>query len=270
MKIIVSHDVDHLYPSEHIFRDLIFPKLWVRSSIEMVSGKIDFKTWYNRLISMFERRMNRIPEIIEFDKMHGVPSSFFFGMDNLLGMSYKKGTAIPWINYIKDKGFDVGVHGVNIDNMTNMQQEYFSFEEITGMKNFGIRTHYVRYNESTFNKMANIGYLFDSSEFNKAKIELKSPYKIDEMWEFPLHIMDGYVMKNDLEEAKKNTIIALDEASTKGLEYFTFLFHDYLYNQRTYPKDKAYYEWFISYCKEKKYPFVSYRDAINELNRYGR
>lgn len=269
MKIIVSHDVDHLYPSDHIFRDLIFPKLWVRSSIEILRGKINLKTWFYRLISIFEHRMNQIPEIIEFDKMHDVPSTFFFGMDNILGMSYKKEAAKHWIIYVKNNNFDVGVHGVNIENMTNMKQEYFSFAEITGMKNFGIRTHYVRYNETTFNKMAKIGYLFDSSEFNKTKIELKSPYKIDEMWEFPLHIMDSYVMKNGLDEAKKNTIIALEQASTKGIEYFTFLFHDYLFNQKTYPKDKAYYEWFISYCKEKQYPFVSYRDAINELNRYG-
>ena len=153
MKIIVSHDVDHLYPSDHIFRDLIFPKLWVRSSIEMLQGKIDFKTWFYRIISIFEYRMNRIPEIIEFDKKNEIPSTFFFGMDNLLGMSYKKEAAKPWIYFVKDKGFDVGVHGVDIDNVEKMEKEYKSISEISGMLNFGIRTHYVRYNETTFKKM---------------------------------------------------------------------------------------------------------------------
>ena len=41
MKIIVSHDVDHLYPSDYIFRDLIFPRLRVGSSIEILRCKIN-------------------------------------------------------------------------------------------------------------------------------------------------------------------------------------------------------------------------------------
>lgn len=262
MQIIVSHDVDHLYPSDHFFNDLIFPKLWIRSFIQLCKGQISFSSFWYRLISVFDKRLNRIPEIIEFDKNHGVKSTFFFGMDNILGLSYKKEKAETWIRYVLENGFDAGVHGIEISDFEKMKQEYNDFKKISGLTLFGIRTHYVRYDEQTFSKMEKIGYIFDTSEFNKNKIELKPDYQIGKMREFPLHIMDGYIIHNDLEKAKKITIETLNEAKEKNIKYFTFLFHDYMYNDKTYPIDKAFYEWFVLYCIENNYAFISYKDAI--------
>jgi hypothetical protein len=267
LKIIISHDVDHLYPSDHIFRDLIFPKLWIRSFFELAKGKISFQTCCHRFISIFDKRINRIPEITELDKKNGIPSVFFFGMDNILGMSYKINTAKPWIKFVLENGFDAGVHGVEFEDAISMKNEFNYFQEISNLGSFGIRTHYVRYNESTFKKLSVIGYQFDSSEFNKKEIELKPPYKIGNMWEFPLYIMDEYIMTDKLETSKEQTIIALEEARNKGLKYFTFLFHDYLFNEKTYPKHKAYYEWFVHYCRSHNFEFISYREAIVELER---
>lgn len=267
LKIVISHDVDHLYPSDHIFRDLIFPKLWVRSLLEFVEGKINFLTLNHRLISIFDKRLNRIPELIEFDKKHSIPSIFFFGMQNILGMSYEKKTAANWIEFVLDKGFDIGVHGVEFEDVKKMQIEFRDFQAISNLSSFGNRNHYVRYNDSTFKKMADIGYFFDTSEFNKSEIEFKPPYKIGNMWEFPLYIMDVYVMKDKLEPAKVHTIEALYKALKSGLEYFTFLFHDYLFNEKTYPEHKAYYEWFVDYCISQNLKFISYREAIAELER---
>ncbi|MEG1723992.1 MAG: hypothetical protein RR313_01225 [Anaerovoracaceae bacterium] len=267
MKIIISHDVDHLYPTEHIFRDLIFPKLWIRSLLQLIKGDISFYSFYWRLLSVFDKRLHRIPEIIDFDKKMGINSTFFFGMDNILGMSYQKKKAKVWIQYVLEYDFDVGVHGVEIDDLTKMQEEYTAFQRLSGLDNFGIRTHYVRYNETTFKKMNEIGYLFDTSEFNKQEIEVLSPYKIGSMWEFPLHIMDGYVINNDLEAAKRNTILALQTARNNNIEYITFLFHDPMFNEKTHPLDKAYYEWFIQYCINAHYEFISYREAIQNLNK---
>lgn len=261
MQVIISHDVDHLYPSDHILRDLIFPKLWVRSFIQLCKRQISFSAFWYRLISIFDKRLNRIPEIIAFDKTYGVKSTFFFGMDNILGLSYKKEKAKPWIKYVLDSGFDAGVHGIEIKDIEKMKREYSDFKDISGLPTFGIRTHYVRYDDNTFNKMEKIGYLFDTSEFNKKTIELKEPYKIGEMWEFPLHLMDGYIIHNNLEQAKLKTIETLQEAEKKQLSYFTFLFHDYMFNEKTYPIDKAFYEWFVKYCIEKKYEFVNYREG---------
>lgn len=267
MKIIISHDVDHLYPSDHIFRDLIFPKLWIRSFIEFVNGRIAIRNLFYRLVSIFDKRLNRIPEIIEFDRKNGIPSVFFFGMDNILGMSYNKNTATPWIKFVLGKGFDAGVHGVEFDNVEKMQNEFNDFQAISNLSSFGIRTHYIRFNENTFKKMTDVGYLFDTSEFNKKEIELKPPYKIGKMWEFPLYIMDGYIAKGDIETTKKQTIEAFEKARKTGVKYFTFLFHDYFFNEKTYAIEKAYYEWFVHYSISQNLTFISYREAIAELER---
>lgn len=267
MKIIISHDVDHLYPSEHFLRDLIFPKLWIRSFLEMARGKISIQTFYYRLISIFDKRMNRIPEIVEFDKKSGISSVFFFGMDNILGMAYKKGRARQWIEFVLENGFEAGVHGVEFESVEKMKNEFNDFHAISNLSSFGIRTHYIRYNENTFKKMADVGYAFDTSEFAKGEIELKLPYKIGNMWEFPLYIMDGYVMNDNLETAKTKTIAMLDNATKKSLEYFTILFHDFYFNEKTYPEYKAYYEWFVDYCKNRQLVFISYGGAINELEK---
>jgi hypothetical protein len=262
MKIIISHDVDHLYPSDHFFKDLIFPKLWVRSLLEFLKKEISLYSLIFRFISIFDGRLNRIPEIIAFDNLNGVSSTFFFGMANALGLSYSLEKAQLWINYVLQNDFDVGVHGIDYENP---QKEYALFKRMTGLNHFGIRTHYVRYNSKTFMKFADVGYSFDCSEFNKTEIMLKDVYKINSLWEFPLHIMDGYVLKNGLDNAKKLTEDTLEIAETRGIKYFSLLFHDYMYNGKTYPIAKEYYEWFVYLCKTKGYSFISYRSAIDEL-----
>lgn len=264
MKIIISHDVDHLHPSEHIFRDLIFPKLWIRSTWHLIIGRISIKMWFFRLISIFDRRLNRIPEIMAFDKAHKIPSTFFFGMNRKLGMSYSKKAASKWMKIVLNESFDIGIHGTNFQEEEIMKKEYSDFKKISGINDFGIRMHYVQYNDDTFNKLSKCGYIFDTSEFNKQKIELKPAYKIGNMWEFPLHIMDGYIMFDNLKEAKEKTIEILNQAEHYNIKYLTFLFHDYMYNEKTYPNDKMYYEWFVKYCIEKNYIFVSYKQAIEQ------
>jgi hypothetical protein len=241
--------------------------LWIRSIIELAKGQISFKVWVSRLLSIFDKRLNRIPEIIEFEQKQNIPSIFFFGMANIFGMSYKKKAASPWIRFVLEKGSDAGVHGAEFKNIRKIQNEFNDFKSISNKGSFGIRTHYVRYDDDTFNKMASVGYLFDTSEFKKMEIEFKPPYKINCLWEFPLHLMDSYIMAVNLESAKNRTIDMLDEAKNNYVQYFTVLFHDYYYNEKTYPNQKAYFEWFVDYCKMQRFEFISYRSAINELER---
>lgn len=266
MKIIVSHDVDHLYATDHIFKDLILPKLWVRSFLHLCAGKISFRTFWYRLTILFHNRMNRTEEVMAFDKAHGIPSVFFFGMDNVLGMSYSQKKAAPVIQKVMAAGFDVGVHGVDYQDLEKMRQEHDDFLALSGMKSFGIRNHYVRFNEGTFSKMERVGYLFDSTWFNKKELEIKAPFKVGKMWEFPLHIMDGYVcFPGKLEEGIRDTKIAIQKAEKMGMPYCTILFHDYQFDDRYDPQMKRWYEETVRFCEECGYCFISYWDAIGEL-----
>lgn len=265
MKVIVSHDVDHLHPSEHYFKDLILLKIWVRSLIECTKGLISFNVFLNRILLTFGKRMNRIPELCEFDSQKGVRATYFFGMDNVLGMSYKKEKALPYIKYVKEKGFDTGVHGCNFDNSEAIRREHDSYKALTGDTSFGVRNHYVRYNAHTFEYMNEAGYLFDTTEFNKQELEYKAPYKVGNMWEFPLAIMDVYVLHHNLQETKNKVKVFIDKVNAMNEAYLTILLHDTSFDQKTHPKEKAFYEWLIDYLIEKKVDFINYKDAIAQL-----
>jgi len=43
MKVIVSHDIDHISVTEHLLKDLIIPKHIVRSHLEWMTGKLAFR-----------------------------------------------------------------------------------------------------------------------------------------------------------------------------------------------------------------------------------
>ena len=266
MKIIISHDVDHLYASDHVFRDLILEKLWVRSFLQLSKGKIDQKTFRCRLMLLFHNRMHRVDELMEFDRQHAIPSVFFFGMDHALGMSYSKEKAAPVIKRVLENGFDAGVHGVDYQDAVKMQAEHDAFMEISGLKSFGVRNHYVRFDAGTFRKMDGAGYLFDSTWFNKKEPDIRAPYKVGNMWEFPLHIMDGYICTvGNAEKSLADTKTAILQAEKLGMPYCTILAHDTTFNERYDPQMKQWYIDTVAFCEERGYGFISYREAIREL-----
>lgn len=266
MKIIISHDVDHLDATDHLMKDLILPKLWVRSFLHLCTGKISFRTFWYRLTILFHNRMNRTEEVMAFDKSHGIPSVFFFGMDNVLGMSYPQKKAKAAIEKVLLEGFDAGVHGVDYQNAAKMQREHDDFAALSGMVSFGIRNHYVRFDGETFEKMAQAGYLYDSTWFNKRKLEFRTPYKVGKMWEFPLCIMDGYICRpGKVEDGIADTKDAIRRAEVEGMPYCTILFHDYQFDSLYDPQMKHWYEETVRYCEEQGYEFISYREAIKEL-----
>jgi peptidoglycan/xylan/chitin deacetylase (PgdA/CDA1 family) len=265
VKIIISHDVDHLYSTDHWKHDLIIPKLWIRSFLHLCQRKISVKIFLRRIKYGFEKEWNHTREVLELDKKYGIPSTFFVGMSRGLGMSYSMKSAEKLIHHVKEQGFDVGVHGVAYADFEKMRKEYRRFKTIVGDYPFGIRMHYVRRDENTYHKLDKLGYIFDSTEFDKGG-RLKGPYKIDDMWEIPLHIMDGYVLEvGDSEAGKKNTVRLMKKAEKQGLPFCTILFHDYYYNAGCYPQEKQWYDWLLQYIEKQGYEYISFKDAIKEL-----
>jgi len=265
MKIIVSHDVDHLYATDHLFRDLYLEKLWARSFLQLCRKQISLRTFLGRLTLLLRNRMQHLEEVMSFDRAHGVPSVFFFGMKSGLSMAYSRKRAAAHILCVLGEGFDAGIHGIDYQNIENMKEEKGAFAAISGQTSFGIRNHYVRFDEQTFEKMAKLGYLFDSTWFNKKKLEFRAPYRVGGMWEFPLHIMDNYIfVQGNLEKSLQDTFAAIREAEEQGMPYCTILFHDYQFDDLYDPLLKQWYMETIAFC-EKHYEFISYRDAIREL-----
>jgi len=267
MKIIVSHDVDHLYVSEH-YADMVVPKFIVRAFIELFSGTISVKTFFKRIFKLFMNRWHRIPEIVTFNNKNNIPATFFFGMAKGKGMMYSNKSVQPWIKYVLDNGIDAGVHGIAYCEEQLIKKENERFFALSDKKEFGIRIHYLRQKPDTLLNLEKSGYVFDSSDY-----ALKNPYKIGSMWEFPLSLMEGYLFENgkpwqtqSIEQVKKKTIEIFEEAKNKNLQYFSILFHD-RYFDSSFKDWKNWYIWLIWFLKEQKCIFISYQDAIKELEQ---
>ena len=265
MKVIVSHDVDHLFARDHWFRDLIYPKLWVRTSIELVKGSITGGEWLRRCLSCFRRERHNLEALMNFDESHGIPSTFFFGMSQGLGMSYRPEEAAPVVQRVHERGFSVGVHGIAYQDLEQMKKERETFCRVTGLEPCGIRMHYVRFDEETFEKLSMIGYAFDTTEFDKMNCGTrKDPYRVGDMWEFPLAVMDAYLPQK-FEVAQHQTLELLQECKAKGLQYVTVLFHDYHFCE-DYLDMRKWYEWLMNYFQNSsEFTFISYEEARQEI-----
>lgn len=265
MYIIISHDVDHLFGRDHWLRDLIYPKLWVRSTIQLFAKKISLNEWWLRCSSCFRHKRNNIEELMQFDKENGIPSTFFFGVNQGLGLSYKPLEAKDTVIKVHNAGFDVGVHGIVYDSEDGIKKEYNEFVNTMGFEPCGIRMHYVRFDKNTFIYEADAGYRFDSTEFDKKNNGTrKSPYRVGRMWEFPLTIMDGY-LPDGLDAMKEATNKLIKESEEKQLQYVTILFHD-CYFCEEYKDLLQWYMWLVAYLK-KEHQFISFSEAISQLEK---
>ncbi len=266
MKIIISHDVDHLHVSEH-FSDLIIPKFIVRAKIEFLIGKISLGELFSRMGELFGNKWNRIEDIIAFNKQHQIPATFFVGVNNGLGLNYPLHKAEIAIKLIQSHGCEVGVHGISFDNQVDVQKEFDTFAKIIGHKEFGIRMHYLRNNSNTLNYLSEAGYVFDAT-----LPEQKSAYPIANFTEFPVHIMDGWMMngqkawqKNNLTQALDESKRLIDEGIKNNIDYFSILFHDRYFSNgfRTW---KEWYIQLMEYLIQNKFEFVDYKKALTERN----
>ena len=262
MKIIISHDVDHLFWNDHL-ADLYYPKLWARESLMLIRRRISAKEWALRMAIPFHRNLNHLQEIMRFDKENGIPSTFFFGMENGLGLSYGRKQALRAIRQVQAEGFAAGVHGIAYNDAKAIQAEYKAFKELTGGAPQGIRMHYVRYAENTLRLLSEAGYAFDSTVFDKkAGSCIRAPYQVGGLWEFPLTMMDTY-MPYDAQKAKELSMDILGRAAEQTIGYCTILFHDTNFSP-AYQVYKDWYAWLVGYCQKQGFGFSSFQEAIRE------
>jgi hypothetical protein len=266
MKAIVSHDIDHLTLTEHYLTDLIVPKYFVRSYIELFSGKISISEMLHRYADVFTNKWQHIEALHQFNANHNVPTTYFIGVNNGVGLSYSQKKSAFWVLKMLQMGCDVGVHGIEFENFNKINAEYSLFKDISKQSVFGTRMHYIRTNEYTFTNMAKAGYAFDSSEMG-----YKAPYKIGAMWEFPFQIMDGYIIEKPKQWQSKNffqsceeTKKIIDKVADLQLPYLGIDFHDRYFSD-AHKTWKDWYMWLIEYLVSQKIEFVNFKTAIKEL-----
>jgi len=268
MKAIISHDIDHFTLSEHRFKDLIVSKFFIRSYLEFVKGKISIGEFVLRHADLFVNKWQNIDELISFNHSYEVPTTFFVAVEKGLGLSYSNQQARYWLKRIKDQNCQVGLHLIEYMDLAKINYDKELFAELSGIKEFGTRIHYIRSSKDTFSNLSKAGFSFDSSDLN-----YKAPYKIGEMWQFPFQIMDGYVIQapkrwqsRNLEQAKEETLRMLDECAKHQLPYIGIDFHDRYFNNR-FVTWKEWYMWLVDHLSTQKVELIDFRTAINELEK---
>lgn len=268
MKAIISHDIDHIKVTEHLFKDTIVPKFFIRNCIELASGKISLAEFTLRKLDLLKNKWQNIDELMAFNSAHKIPSSFFIGVQNGLGLSYSQAVSKSWIERIIMKGGEIAVHGIEFESLDKIAFEHNLFKELSGLPSFGTRMHYVRKNEHTFHYMQQAGYCYDSTEH-----AFKNPYKIGNMWEFPFQIMDGWVIEKgkrwqtqNLNQAKENTKILIEKAHAEKLNYLGIDFHD-RYFSKSFKTWIDWYAWIIEYLESNKISFINFNEAIKEAEK---
>ena len=228
MKVIVSHDVDHLSVTEHVFADLYIPKLILRNHLELFSRSINLEEYILRWRSIFANKIHHIEELVKFDKQNNIPSTFFFGVNNGKSLNYSINEAKKWIEYVERNGLATGVHGINFKKLDIMKNEFDKFKLITFKKIIGIRMHYLRHDHETHKKLSSIGYSYDASVFNK-----KLPFVNNGILCFPTHIIDAYEvyngqkwLRNSFEKIKENTKLKIDNFIEHEIDFLSILSHD--------------------------------------------
>ncbi len=266
MKAIISHDIDHITVSEHLLADLIVPKFIFRSKIELLSGKISIKEYLCRWAEIFNNKWQNVDELITYNKMMNIPSSFFMGVAKGTGLNYNNELAAVWAEQILNRNAKLHIHGIKFDSFDGVLEEKQLFEKVFNHKAFGMRMHYVKRNEQTLNHFSKAGYVFDSTVH-----AMENPYKVGDMWEFPFQIMDGWIIENrkkwqtrNLEQCKDATKKIIETAQSKEISYLGIDFHDRYFN-KSFKTWLDWYMWLTEYLKSNKIECVDFLQAIQEL-----
>ncbi len=223
----------------------------------LMKGQINWSLYLNRL--KLYGRMHHIPELIRFYNQNGLKACFFFGMDNAIRLSYNYQDTRPWIRLVLENGHEAGVHGMETRNLLGIAKEHARFKQISGLDQFGIRTHYLRLSGYAHELFAQVGYTFDSSMQG-----IFEPFKVGPLWEIPISIMDASLvprsqLNQDLNLWKKNTIMTLNRAIGNNQSVFVINFHDLFFDSARFPIIVEWFKWLIEYLIENKFEFCTFK-----------
>lgn len=258
--ICITHDVDHLF--HKINWDGV--KFLGVCALETLYFKRSLSSFINTAWN-FSRKpdsWNRTLELADLNKRHRIPATYFLAVKKGRGIEYSVEDAKPVIEFLRNAGFEIGVHGQAYDDFELVKKENETMKNILEEQPLGIRMHYLKFDKEKTPGFLNEFYSYDSSEYSK---DLKQPYLISKkLVEIPLHIMDTYLFspfyKNfTLEQAQKYTLEMIKKTKIKkSLLVINFHQRSLSYD---FPRHRAYYLWLLSLIsKDKKCLKVSCKE----------
>jgi hypothetical protein len=212
---------------------------------------------------MFTNRFSRLKELVDFNRENNIPATYFMGVSNALNLSYSEKTATLIAKFLIENKLPLHLHGIAYDQLDEMKEEKEKFIRIVpNTVDRGIRMHYLRNSTTTLNNIADLQYDFDSTLY-----ELKNPFCIGKTIEFPVCMMEVYMMDyndTDFEKIRVRTEERIETSLSNNLNYFTIIFHDHHFSE-SFPLHKKWYEWLIFYLKKRNFEFVDFTQASKEV-----
>lgn len=267
MKIIVSHDVDHLSSYEHA-RDLVVPKYVARALLELGKGRIGGREFATRMAETARGHWNHVRALAAWDAGRGIRSTFFFAVANGLGLAYRHETARPLVAEVRAAGHDVGIHGIARGDAAALRAERHAFEAAYHIPCRGMRMHYLHPDPALLARLAEAGYAWDSSLRGDGPA-----HDVGSLQAFPVHLMDGDIMlagrrhqSLDLADALGVTQRRLLHLAEAGVDYASLLFHDRYFSDG----HRSWRDWYcgtLDWARAQGFGFRSYEEAVAERER---
>jgi len=245
--IVLTHDIDDIYlPFTHypyLLTNFFSDKKIFLSQIKWIINKKNKPPYLN------------FKSIIDIEKNYGAKSTFFFFPPTDKIIRNIKNTYTPYnvlhfekeIKTIIDLDFEIGMHTnyYSYNLLNKVLDEKIKLEEITHKQILGVRNHFLRFDiPGSWELLHKAGFEYDTTFGFSNSVGFKNgmchpfiPYnliskKFIPIMEFPLHIMDGALLKSvnyNFRKAWKITKLMIDlTISCNGV--LTILFHNDIFS----------------------------------------
>lgn len=255
MKIIVSHDVDHLRAKEHLL-DRYWPGMLVKSLCALAQQEDA------RITRRFRLRLENLQDLRAYNRANGISETYFFATRKGLSLSYSHKAVGPFASWLRREGVEIGLHGQSPDSLQALMEEKERLSAVGAGVPRGIRNHYLRKTSRSLGIMGAAGFTYDSTY-----MQLTRPFKQDGIWEIPISIMDVTVLSptyNDSVKVWDRTLHIIHEAEKRRIPYFVINFHD-VYFCDGWRNHRDWYERLIQFFSDGRYPFSGFLAAVDEL-----
>jgi hypothetical protein len=152
--------------------------------------------------------------------------------------AYDVGDIPDWAAILKERGNEIGVHGIDAwHSVEKGQAELRRIEQVAGETVNGIRMHWLLHNEKSCSVLEKAGYRYDATAgynetvgYKNGTTQVFRPLNVQNLLELPTHIQDGalfYPNRLDLSEADaRQRCHALINSSNRLGGVLTLIWHD--------------------------------------------
>jgi hypothetical protein len=293
----LTHDIDFIRIRDHKFDHTMWGFLYraaIGTLINVLKNRRDWKDLYQNwkavimlplvYLGLCRDFWFKFDRYIEIEKNVDARSTFFLipfknSMGGkVTGKDAKRRAAKYDIMDIQDtvrkfidKGFEVGVHGIDAWHDTAAAcKEKARITDISGKTDVGIRMHWLCFDKDTFRKLEGAGFYYDTTfgyndavGYRAGTSQIFKPIGVNNIFELPLNIQDTALfnpkhMSLTKTEAWQLCQDLIEKTSHNG-GVLTILWHD-----RSLSPERLYEDFYIqllSELKNKKVWFATANDA---------